>query len=59
MRKLIFRCWRCGYHYGARELVIEPGRLYPTCADVERCRRNIRTRNSDRVAAKGVRVLEP
>lgn len=43
----LYQCWRCGYHYGARQLVIEPGRLYPVCADRKRCDQHIRTRERD------------
>jgi hypothetical protein len=47
-----YHCWRCGGEFPAATLVIHPGRLYPVCEDVERCKR-IR----ERVFRKIVRVL--
>lgn len=34
----LYRCWECGAWYRPDSLVIEPGRLYPVCADRKRCR---------------------
>ena len=34
----LYQCFECGEHYEPWSLVIEPGRLFPVCADRARCR---------------------
>lgn len=49
-----YRCWACGMFYDPATLVIEPGHLYPVCADRERCHSA-----ALRLFAATVWVLEP